>query len=201
MSHVEFEVAAVSSVSDVLKQGVLPARMNCIHAGLPRLRFALHLNGSSSNTFAFPNESIQRPAQTTASCRNPLSSRALQSVSLPFPLVSCTETTYAVNLRSGGKRAGAGSVPVLCPRTSQASINVGLGEYSCTGRTINSSKCPESISGCDGLRGAREVRGAVRNDVRGWAGRGAGWGGEQKAGPGGATLLVTPPPPALFRVR
>lgn len=32
------------------------------------------------------------------------------------------------------------------------------------------------------LRGSRR---AVRNNVRGWAGRGAGWGGEQKARPAG----------------
>lgn len=122
LSHVEFEVAAVSSVSDLLKKDVLPARTNYLpHSGLPCLRFCPH-SGWLLHTFAFPNHIHpfnHRPLQTTAPCRlsHPLNCRASLSVSLTFPLVSHTEATYAINLRTGGQ-AGSRSLPVLCPRTS-----------------------------------------------------------------------------------
>lgn len=58
----------------------------------------------------------------------------------------------------------------LCLRTSQASINVGLGEYNCSRRTINSPRFPESISRCDGLQSSEDGRTAVRNNARSWAG-------------------------------
>lgn len=79
----------------------------------------------------------------------------------------------SINLLTTGKQAGSVSIPVLCslcPRTSQASINVDLGEYNCSRRTINSRRCPESISRCDGLRSSEDGRTAVRNNARGWAG-------------------------------
>lgn len=64
-----------------------------------------------------------------------------------------------------------------------------LGEHNSSRRTVNSPKCPESISYCDGLRSPEESRRAVRNKVRGWAGPKCGLGrraegsGLSRAGP------------------
>lgn len=146
--------------------------MNCIALmTLPCLRFCPHFCWLLLHTFEFPSHIHPYPSILTWLRHQPapstFSASQLPSIftctfDLPIPHFASRLLTQrsAIYQSSNNWRVGRFRVVLvlcsLCPRTSKASINVGLGEYN-WGRAINPPKCPESISRCDGLGHSAEA--------------------------------------------